>query len=187
MSDNFERSMAFVFTNEGGYSNHPKDSGGETMLGITAETLARAYRAGLVDCQDVKKLMREDAAEIYKCFFWKPSKADIMSCPLCTVHFDAAVNHGIGGAGRLLQRAINALSNAANVVDVDGVVGPITIRAMVDAIGVCGVKAVCGSYLDERKILYDSIINRNETQNVFRRGWMARLERNRKFVEENAL
>ena len=40
--ENFKRALSFVLGNEGGYSNDPRDNGGETNLGITQSTLDRA-------------------------------------------------------------------------------------------------------------------------------------------------
>lgn len=38
MDKNFEKGLKFVLAREGGYSNHPSDSGGETNKGITHKT-----------------------------------------------------------------------------------------------------------------------------------------------------
>ncbi len=61
---NFEKALSFVFGSEGGYSNHPNDRGGATNMGITAGTLARAYKQGIVKHQNIKALTRAEAAEI---------------------------------------------------------------------------------------------------------------------------
>ena len=139
----FERALHFTFDNEGGSSNHPADRGGATNMGITASTLARAYEQELVRCRDVSRLKRDEAAIIYKAYYWQPSYADQMPWPLCALHFDAAVNHGLGGAARLLQRALNLYGAGLTV---DGAIGPRTLKAL-DHI----LKSVCVIGSDQKR------------------------------------
>ena len=121
-SDNFRRSLHFVFGNEGGLSNHPADKGGLTMMGITSGTLAAANKQGIVSCKDIRKLTREEAAEIYEVNYWERSHANDMPWPLCCLHFDAAVNSGPGQSIKWLQQAVG--------VEPDGVIGAETLRAL---------------------------------------------------------
>lgn len=179
---NWEKSLAFVLSAEGGYSNHPHDRGGRTNLGITVGTLGRARAAGLVDVADVKDLTRADAEKIYRSLYWQASKADCMPYPLCLLHFDAAVNHGVGSAGRLLQRTMNLLCNAN--LAVDGAVGKLTLAAVDGALKSLSVETLCEKYLDERQAFYDRIVARDPTQKDFCRGWGNRLGRLRKAVRE---
>ena len=55
---------------EGGYVNNPKDSGGKTFAGITAET---ARRNGFAD---VRKLTKEQVYQIYEKDFWDDINGD---------------------------------------------------------------------------------------------------------------
>lgn len=124
--NDFEKALSFVFGNEGGYSNDPDDRGGATNLGITQSTLDRARLEINGLPSSVRNLTRAQAEEIYRVFYWEESKADMLPYPLCTLHFDGAVNHGVGGAGKLLQRTINNYAAKAGLdarVDVDGAVG----------------------------------------------------------------
>ena len=176
---NFEKSLTFVFGSEGGYSDHPNDRGGKTNMGITESTLIRAYQAGIVEHKDIKQLTRQEAAEIYEQLYWLPACCQKMQSPLCTIHFDAAVNHGVGGAVKLLQQALNAHLDA--VLKVDGGIGEQTITALGR---VTDIKAFCRCYVDQREAYFKRIINNNPSQIVFQRGWYARLKKNRKYVEE---
>lgn len=153
--DNFEKSLSFVFGNEGGYSNNPHDRGGETNLGITQSTLDRA-RCQIPDLpSSVRDLTRAQAAEIYRVLYWEASKADMMPYPLSTLHFDAAVNHGVGGAAKLLQRTVNNYAAKAGLdvcVDVDGAVGPKTLSALCQCLDLKGnVPLICEIYCNERE------------------------------------
>lgn len=182
MREDFDKCLAFVFMNEGGDSNHKFDRGGRTRYGITEGTLNRAYRQKIVKHCDVGKLSRAEAADIYKAFYWIPSCCDYLPYPFCCIHFDAAVNSGVGGAAKLLQRTLNRFCKAG--LKVDGAVGPMTraaMKAVFNASDYPQVSAeVCGIYCDARGELYEKIIKRNPSQEVFRRGWFARLDRCRR-------
>ena len=42
--NNFRKSLLFTLGQEGGYANDKRDKGGETMMGITYKTPARAHK-----------------------------------------------------------------------------------------------------------------------------------------------
>ena len=108
-----------------------------------------------------------------------------MPWPLCALHFDAAVNHGLGGAAKLLQRT---LSKSRGVpLSIDGAIGPKTKRVLYAAIMDMEVnaeyrRAFCTTYLDYREQLFRTIVANNPSQKVFLRGWLNRLEKNRKLI-----
>lgn len=181
----FEKSLSFTFGSEGGVSNHPADRGGLTSMGITASTLSRAYKQKIVKHNDVRRLSRDEAALIYRKLYWEPSHAGEMPWPLCALHFDAAVNHGVGGAVRLLQRTLNKVGGSA--LAVDGSIGPVTQKALSGELLKMEVNAAylnkfCAAYLDNREALLKAIVAKNPSQKVFLRGWINRIEKNRKLV-----
>ena len=182
----FDKALSFVLGNEGGYSNDPDDRGGATNLGITQSTLDRARRQMPDLPEKVEDLTRAQAEEIYRVFYWEESKADMLPYPLCTLHFDAAVNHGLGGAGKLLQRTINNYAAKAGLdarVDVDGAVGPKTLAALCQCLDIKGnVSLICEIYCNQREAYYKAIVENNPSQKVFWNGWMNRLERNRALI-----
>lgn len=184
--NDFEKALSFVFGNEGGYSNDPRDNGGETNLGITQSTLDRARLEINGLPSSVRNLTRAQAEEIYRVFYWEASKADMMPYPLSTLHFDAAVNHGVGGAGKLLQKTLNNYAQKAGLnvrVDVDGAVGPKTLAALCQCLDLKGnVPLICEIYCNEREKFYRSIVENNPSQAKFLRGWLNRLERNRALI-----
>lgn len=187
MADNrdFERALSFTFGSEGGLSNHPADRGGLTNMGITAGTLNRAYTRKIVGHNDVRRLTCAEAAKIYEEFYWKPSCANEMPWPLCALHFDAAVNHGLGGAAKLLQRTLSKVRGVP--LAIDGVIGPKTKRVLYAAMMDMDVNAeyrrvFCSTYLDYREQLFRAIVKNNPSQKVFLQGWLNRLEKNRKLV-----
>jgi len=92
---NFDDAFSRLLGNEGGYTNNPKDPGGETNWGISK----RSYPG-----VDIARLTQAQAKEIYLRDFWDPvGDAD----PAIKFQvFDFAVNSGIQTAIRKLQAAI---------------------------------------------------------------------------------
>ena len=110
---NFDQAFDRLISNEGGYVNNQADPGGETKFGIAK----RSY-----PLVDVANLTRDQAREIYRRDFWGRGRMDEYDPAIAFQVFDAAVNHGIETAIRLLQRAVG-------VAD-DGHVGPVTVAAI---------------------------------------------------------
>lgn len=187
---NFKKSLSFVFGNEGGYSNDPDDRGGATNMGITQSALSTARADGKITGlpYNVTQLTRAQATEIYRIYYWQASKADVMPYPLCTLHFDAAVNHGVGGAGKLLQRTINNYAAKAGLdvkVDVDGAVGQKTLAALEACIKANNnVSLICEIYCNYREEFYRDIVANRPEQKKFLNGWLNRLNRCRGLIAQ---
>ena len=109
----FDEAFDRLMGHEGGYVNDPRDPGGETNWGISKRSYPHL---------DIATLSREQAKEIYRRDFWERANADQFDGAIAFQVFDTAVNSGIGTAIKLLQRAVG--------VKDDGVVGPITLRAI---------------------------------------------------------
>lgn len=161
---NFDRAFERLISHEGGYVTHPVDPGGETNWGITKRV---AEENGYRD--DMRNLSREQAKAIYKTAYWDRAKADQYDGAIAFQLFDAAVNHGIRQAIRLLQRAVNAAD--------DGIVGPRTIAA-VQAIP---VTHVISKFNAERLDFYTNL----STWPTFGKGWARRIVGNLRFVAED--
>lgn len=150
---------------EGGYVYHPDDPGGETKFGITRRTAReQGYTGSMCD------LTREEARKIYKTAYWDRAKADNYDFAIGYQLFDAAVNHGIGTAIRLLQRAVG-------VAD-DGVVGQVTLNA----INSKTVSDVLALFNAERLEFYTKL----STWSSFGKGWSRRIVGNLRYLAEDA-
>jgi len=120
-----------VIVKEGGYSNNPNDSGGETNWGITFR-VARKY-GYLGQMRDMPRKVAED---IYEKRYWhEPGFHDISLIypDVARELFDTGVNMGTGKAAEFLQVALNALNaQGKHYEDVaeDGDIGPATFRAL---------------------------------------------------------
>lgn len=123
----FAWSLARVLDFEGGYTDDPFDPGGPTNKGITLADYARAV-GEVVLADSVGRLkaglraIPDDLLErIYRERYWQPASCARLPRALSHLHFDCAVNQGVGGAIRMLQKALD--------VDVDGEIGPLTLAA----------------------------------------------------------
>jgi len=128
MKENFEKCLRHVFNFEGGFSNDPNDRGGETLFGITAGTLAGAYKSGIVKHNNIEKLTTEEAKIIYKVNYWDKMLCDELPDGLDFLIFDMGINAGRGTAIKHLQNAINRYISSPIVED--GGIGLQTISAL---------------------------------------------------------
>ena len=97
----FDEGFAKTLGYEGGLSNDKYDSGGLTKYGISQASYPNL---------DIKNLTVEQAKAIYKKNYWDTCKLDEVKDKAVAIQiFDIAVNCGNGGAGKIVQRAINNL------------------------------------------------------------------------------
>lgn len=116
--------MSHVLKFEGGYSDHPEDPGGATNYGITIGVLGE-YRGRPVTKQDVRRLTKAEAGEIYHKLYWSAASCGKLPAGIDLAVFDCAVNQGVARAIRFLQKAAR--------VNVDGIIGPISLAAVSSA------------------------------------------------------
>ena len=168
-----------ILHHEGGFVNHKNDRGGATNHGVTIGTYSRWLgRPATVD--EVRQMSVETAIEIYKKnYFYGPGIHRLPELVMGHV-FDMAVNHGPRRAIKLLQRTVNVAG--FGTISVDGVSGPGTrrhVQKAVDAMGEYFNDAV----VEERIKFYHRIVERNESQRVFLRGWLRRANSFRMITE----
>lgn len=163
----FGRALAHVLEMEGGFSDDPYDPGGPTNKGITLRVFAEWKGVGLDDASrasleaELKRIPDAAVRDIYLQRYWRPAYCDELAPALAFFHFDAAVNHGVTGAMRLLQRAVGT--------DADGEIGPNT-RA---AIARVPIDALLQRYAEARRARYRALAHFWR----FGRGWLARVDK----------
>ena len=118
MYTEFDEIIEVVLEHEGGYVNDPDDPGGETKYGISK----KAYPD-----EDIKELTVERAKELYKRDYWDRYRTGDLPDRLRHIYVDMCINMGGGRAIKILQEACN--SKNSNKIDVDGGMGPMTIKA----------------------------------------------------------
>ena len=148
----FEKAIAFVLNEEGGYSNDPLDPGGETNYGISKRAHPQV---------DIKNLTLEEAESIYKYLYWDACRCESLPPRLALVVFDSAVNQGVRTAIKMLQAAIGTVQ--------DGIIGPATIER---ANGT-DENSIITKFIIERVMRYTL----SSSFLVYGRGWIGRTMR----------
>ena len=114
----FDDIIEKVLEHEGGIVDDPTDAGGLTNMGISQ----RAYPD-----EDIRGLTVERAKELYKRDYWDRYRTGSLPDRLRHIFVDMCINMGGGRAIKILQEACN--SKNATKIDVDGGIGPATIKA----------------------------------------------------------
>lgn len=150
---NFDKAFERVIGHEGGYVNDPRDPGGETKYGISK----RAYPYA-----DIKNLTLDQAKDIYLRDYWNRCHIDELPDQVHFDMFDMAVNSGVAGAIKTIQRALG--------VTADGAWGPNTSAA---------ARAADGYLLDKRFAGYRlQYLCDLPTFPTFGKGWVRRVASN---------
>lgn len=186
---------------EGGWANVRQDRGGETYRGIsrnnhpkwsgwikidaiknklgpgaTNKEIARA-----VNATQIHTLLNGDVLRFYYNEFWLPVRADdIGDQGVASELFDHAVNSGPRAGVEALQRALNILNrcdrdvSAWPDIDVDGKVGPATLRVVAEALKHDADALLLWMVFVRGSILV-AFMEKRESQEIFARGWGKRL------------
>lgn len=171
----FDRALAFVLYNEGGYSQDPEDLGGPTNFGITQATLSQWFGTS-VSADDVKALSRDKAAEIYADMYWGPVGGYLLKqFPVAAAIFDAGVLFGVGTSTRLAQRAVNACYPTLSLplLQVDGHIGPKSI----DALNSVSPGSFTRNFVSLLLNRIGDVVNARPQNLKFRAGWERRINR----------
>ena len=164
----FEDYLKVILKHEGLYSNHPKDPGSSTMMGISLRFLKMKgidiNNDGDINIKDIKELTVEKASELYYKHFWLPMNIDKIPNDLLKLHlFDMGVNAGTKTAIKILQDLLN--------VSIDGIIGNQTLEAIEDY-----DSNIVADFANKRKEYYIKIIKRNPELSVFKKGWFNRVD-----------
>ena len=167
-----------VIDREGGYCDHPADTGGPTCFGIT-EAVARANGYG----GRMDKLPRGEAVAIYRRLYWSRPGLDKVaerSPRVASELFDTGVNMGPAVAVTFLQRALTALNrNGKDYPDLtpDGRIGAVTLAALDAFLAVRGRSSGETVLLRALEALqgerYLRLAERRPANEAFLYGWLA--------------
>lgn len=162
----FQRCLAFVLEQEGGFSDDATDHGGRTNLGITESE----YNAWLRETNpngghaDVRGITHDQAKAIYLQKYWLPAHCGLLAWPANCALFDSVVNTGLNQGIKFLQRALS--------LPADGVCGPATQGAMAR---VGKVSFLRDDICHQRDTFYEGLAS-HPGQHVFLHGWLNRVE-----------
>lgn len=173
----FLPAVRFVLENEGGYANNPKDPGGATHHGISLrflKTLGTEYgdidKDGDIDDYDIRLITADNASKIYKTFWWdKYRYGAVKDQIVATKILDFAVNAGSFRAHKIIQSAVNDVAKS-NVLVVDGLLGPHTLKALNSYNAGSILFAFCWRQVE----YYRGLCASNPALKVFLKGWELR-------------
>jgi lysozyme family protein len=159
MKNNYDKCLETILHHEGGYVNHPKDPGGETNLGVTKRVYLE--HGGT---KDMKDLLVEDVAPIYKKGYWDKMKGDELPSGLDLCVFDFGVNAGPGRSAKYLQTMIGTVA--------DGGIGPNTLAKLKEYVEKHGIEKCIEDFQGARQDYYEKL----STFATFGKGWTRRVD-----------
>lgn len=177
-----EEIAAEIVAREGGFVNDPDDPGGATQYGVTLATMRRLgldlTGDGSVTVADVRRITPARAAQIFiEHYFRRPGIAALPE-PVQPSVFDMYVNAG-ANAIRVLQRLVTAMGFDCAA---DGVIGPLTIRA-VQAAADAAPGHLADAYAIARRNYYYALADARPASRKYARrrdggkgGWITRAE-----------
>lgn len=169
----FSTALKFVQFWEGGYVNHPHDKGGETNFGVTS-AVYKHYRisSGLPN-RSVRLITTSEIRAVYHQNYWFAAQCSLLPSKLALCHFDWGVNSGVSRAIKTLQQVVG--------VRADGIIGPITIKAINAAMSTHKEITLCDRYNALRASCYHRW--GVGSQAVFLKGWLNRLNALRREID----
>ena len=163
-----------VLESEGGVNRDPADRGNAggfiTNRGVTRRSLAdfRGCHPEQVTNRDIEELTLGDARAVaYRLYYERPG-IDKLPEKIRGAVTDFAFNSGPVNAVQALQQVVGCLA--------DGRIGPVTVRHC----AAYGADWVLDKYCNARIAFVERIVERDETQRRFLKGWIARAEKWRK-------
>ncbi len=177
---NFDKAFELVIVAEGGYVNDPKDSGGETILGISRKAhptwsgwkYIDKYKERGHDSKSITQLAKEPNGEVwplvkalYRGAYWDACRCDELPDLHRYPLFSCAVNCGAWRAAIFYQRALGMPD--------DGVIGVNTTKA---ARRYRDQDGVLREFLDTWTNFYDQVVAKRPDQARFLKGWKNRIK-----------
>ncbi len=187
---NFDTAYDITMAHEGGYDNNPNDVGGETYKGISRKF--HPYWPGwdIIDAakdlpdfpnslytnETLDKLTRE----FFKTNFWDIVRGDeIPSQIIANELFDTGVNMNHIRAVLFLQKALNVLNKNGKLyadISTDGRFGNGTLSALESCLDLGGESILYKIINVLQGNHYIEYMMKNPAQEMFARGWFARVD-----------
>lgn len=160
---NYVDAINKVLAHEGGFVNDPLDRGGATNYGII-QAVYEKFIGKKVTTDEMKNMPKGNAIAIYKKEYWDKVGGDkIKYYSVAYALFDQAVNRGVSTVNKQVQKVLN--------LPQDGIMGSKTIEAL----NKVPEKDFLNQFLLMSKQSYESIVDRNPSQEKFLKGWLNRL------------
>lgn len=173
--DRFESFFRQLQKEKGGYSDNPKDSGGETNHGVTLDIFNTYRELGKQRDKmpdDIKNLTKDEAKIIMRELFYDPLKLDQIRDEQTARHlFDAAILSGSPQATKWVQREL-AEKIGSQIKD-DGVMGSYT-RQILNALSPSELAAINAGMAARREEFFNELVRKRPKDEDFIRGWIDR-------------
>ena len=137
-----------------------------TNLGVT-KAVWEAYSGKPATEQDMRGLTKAMVAPLYRARYWDACRCDDMPAGIDYLVFDFAVNAGCSRSAKTLQQALR--------IQTDGVIGPVTLRAVKDA--------DAKQLIDDFSLNKENFYRRLPTFATFGKGWLNRVEGSKKIAK----
>lgn len=160
-ASSYDEALRRVLVHEGGWSDHPADSGGATMKGVTQRVYDGWRRRTGKAVRSVRNINETELRAIYRIQYWDAIRGDELPSGVDYATFDGAVNSGPSQAVKWLQRSLG--------VKADGEVGNVTLAA---AKANSDHDALIGNMLDRRLAMLRGL----RTWKTFGAGWTTRVK-----------
>lgn len=175
--------------NEGGYSNHPDDRGGETYRGVARkfhpdwpgwERIDQYKQSNKFPAVlDADHALKGWVQDFYRDNYWRAVGADkVQSQDVAEFLFDFAVHSGPDIPARHLQRALNVLNRKGTTwpdLVIDGDIGPKTQAALAAYGEWEGPFPLRKILIGLRTAYYVECVEAREQNESFIRGWLNRI------------
>ena len=180
-----ERAFDYILANEGGRSNHAKDKGGATNLGVTLKQfrIAAAQMDGHVfdldgdgdiDADDLNLMLPGLAMDIFTRYYWQ-SGFHYLEPRVAIKTADYGFNMGPTSGVKRLQNAVNMMAKKLNSpgLVVDGQLGPKSIQLA----NLCRERDLLECLQLAGQNFYTAIVAKDPEQACFLKGWINRAMR----------
>ena len=157
-ASSYDEVLRRLLAHEGGYANHPSDSGGPTKFGVTL-AVYRQYVRKNATAADIRAMSIEQAKTISRARYWNALSCDQLPAGLDYAVFDYGVHSGVARAARVLRHVAGAGAGAR--ID----------AAAITQIAARDSKALINAVCDERL----AFLRRLKTWPVFGVGWSRRM------------
>ena len=124
MQKNFDSALAHVLSFAGGWCERSFNSAAAANRGITLAMLER-HRGQSAAVDALRALTKKETAAIYRALYWDACHCGQLPSGIDLAVLDCAVTEGPALAVRVLQEAAN--------VKADGLIGPVTLAAVLSA------------------------------------------------------
>lgn len=179
LDDKFEYAIKVILRHEGGFVDDKDDRGGATNFGVSLRFLESTgidiNDDGDINVEDIQSLTLDDVKKIYKEYWWdKYDYGKISDRYIATKVFDLSVNMGAHQAAKVVQAAVNELSDVS--IAVDGVLGDISYTVINILVEKAKREELLAEIKDEAVYFYVSLAMEKPQFQKYLKGWIARAQ-----------